>query len=98
MRNQLATAESLKACRIRLINLEERLDTASAASELVFHAYGAIAGFEQQSISECMRDGIAAAREPGTEAGTATAGTEEHFHRPETHRGRLLAQQNHKAT
>ena len=65
--------ESLKACRIRLINLKEHLDTASAASELVFHAYGAIADFEQQFISERRRDGIAAARETGTKAGTAIA-------------------------
>lgn len=43
-------------------SLEERLDTSSAASELVFHVFGAIAHFERRLIIERTRDGIAVAR------------------------------------
>lgn len=41
-----------------------RLDTSSAAGELVFHVFGAIAHFERRLISERTRDGIPAARKP----------------------------------
>ena len=49
--------------------LEERLDTSSAAGELVFHVFGAIAHFERRLISERTRDGIAAARKRGRTPG-----------------------------
>ena len=49
--------------------LEERLDTSSAAGELVFHVFGSIAHFERRLISERTRDGIAAARKHGRTPG-----------------------------
>ena len=41
----------------------------SAAGELVFHVFGAIAHFERRLISERTRDGIAAARRRGRTPG-----------------------------
>ena len=46
LRELLETVDALKARGIHLVSLEERLDTSSAASELVFHVFGAIAHFE----------------------------------------------------
>ena len=43
------------------MSLEERLDTSSAAGELVFHVFGASAHFEQRLLSERTHDGITAA-------------------------------------
>ena len=65
----LETVEELKARGIHLMSLEERIDTASAAGELVFHVFGAIAHFERRLISEWTRDGIAAARRRGSRPG-----------------------------
>ena len=52
-----------------MVSLEERLDTSSAAGELVFHVFGAIARFERRLIAERTRDGIAAARKRGRSPG-----------------------------
>ena len=41
------TVDDLKARGIHLLSLEERLDTSSAAGELVFHVFGAIAHFDR---------------------------------------------------
>ena len=58
----LATVAMLKERGIGLLSLEERIDTSSAAGELVFHVFGAIAHFERRLIAERTRDGIAADR------------------------------------
>ena len=63
------TVDGLKAHGIHLVSLEERLDTSSAAGELVFHVFGSIAHFERRLISERTRDGIAAARKRGRTPG-----------------------------
>jgi len=65
LKELLETVDALKARQINLISLEEKLDTSSAAGELVFHVFGAIAHFERRLISERTRDGIAAARSKG---------------------------------
>jgi DNA invertase Pin-like site-specific DNA recombinase len=65
----LATVAMLKERGIALLSLEERIDTASAAGELVFHVFGAIAHFERRLIAERTRDGIAAARAEGRKPG-----------------------------
>jgi DNA invertase Pin-like site-specific DNA recombinase len=52
-----------------LVSLEEKIDTSSAAGELVFHVFGAIAHFERRLIAERTRDGIAAARAEGRTPG-----------------------------
>jgi DNA invertase Pin-like site-specific DNA recombinase len=52
-----------------LLSLEEKINTASAAGELVFHVFGAIAHFERRLIAERRKDGIAAARARGKRPG-----------------------------
>jgi DNA invertase Pin-like site-specific DNA recombinase len=45
------------------------LDTSSAAGELVFRVFGAMAHFERRPIAERTKDGIAAARDRGKQPG-----------------------------
>ena len=61
----LSTVTVLKERGLELLSLEEKIDTSSAAGELVFHVFGAIAHFECRLISERTKDGIAAARAKG---------------------------------
>jgi DNA invertase Pin-like site-specific DNA recombinase len=65
----LATVAMLKRRGIALLSLEEKIDTTSAAGELVFHVFGAIAHFERRLIAERTKDGIAAARARGKRPG-----------------------------
>ena len=69
LKELLETVKNLKAHNIHLVSLEESIDTTSAAGELVFHVFGAIAHFERRLISERTRDGIAAARKRGRRPG-----------------------------
>ena len=59
----------LRESGLALLSLEERIDTNSAAGELVFHVFGAIAHFERRLIAERTKDGIAAARTRGKHPG-----------------------------
>jgi hypothetical protein len=59
----------LKERGIALLSLEEKIDTSSAAGELVFHVFGAIAHFERRLIAERTKDGIAAAHVRGKRSG-----------------------------
>jgi len=52
----LATVTMLKERGIALLSLEEKIDTSSAAGELVFHVFGAIAHYVEFAI---MRSGAA---------------------------------------
>jgi DNA invertase Pin-like site-specific DNA recombinase len=61
----LIIVTDLKGRGIALLSLEEKIDTSSAAGELVFHVFGAIAHFERRLIAERTKDGIAAARAKG---------------------------------
>ena len=65
----LATVAMLKGRGIALLSLEEKIDTSSAAGELIFHVFGAIAHFERRLIAERTKDGIAAARAKGKRPG-----------------------------
>ena len=65
----LATVNMLKERSIALLSLEEKIDTSSAAGELVFHVFGAIAHFECRLVAERTRDGIAAAHAEGRKPG-----------------------------
>ena len=65
----LTTVAMLKERGVALLSLEERIDTNSAAGELVFHVFGAIAHFERRLIAERTKDGIAAARARGRRPG-----------------------------
>lgn len=64
-----ATVEKLRAQGVALLSLEEKIDTSSAAGELIFHVFGAIAHLERRLISERTKDGIAAARAKGKRPG-----------------------------
>lgn len=59
----------LRERQIDLLSLEEKIDTSSAAGELIFHVFGAIAHFERRLISERTKDGIVAARAKGKRPG-----------------------------
>ena len=65
----LTTVTMLRERQIALLSLEEKIDTSSAAGELIFHVFGAIAHFERRLISERTKDGIAAARAKGKRPG-----------------------------
>ena len=65
----LAVVEQLKVRGVALLSLEEKIDTSSAAGELIFHVFGAIAHFERRLIAERTKDGIAAARAKGKRPG-----------------------------
>jgi len=65
----ISIVEQLKACGVALLSLEEKIDTSSAAGELIFHVFGAIAHFERRLIAERTKDGIAAARMRGKRPG-----------------------------
>ncbi len=65
----LSTVTMLKERGIALLSLEGKIDTSSAAGELVFHVFGAIAHFERRLIAERTKDGIAAARARGKRPG-----------------------------
>lgn len=69
LKELLETVDGLRAIGIGLISLEERIDTTSAAGELVFHVFGAIAHFERRLISERTKDGLATARKQGRNLG-----------------------------
>ena len=65
LKELLETVEDVKSRGIYLSSLDERIDTSSAAGELVFHVFGAIAHFEWRLISERTRKGLAAVRARG---------------------------------
>lgn len=65
LKELLETIELFKSRGLAFRSLEEGLDTGSAAGELVFHVFGAIAHFERRLIVERTHDGIAAARARG---------------------------------
>jgi len=72
LKELLETVDGFKAANLAFRSLEEGLDTSSAAGELVFHVFGAIAHFERRLIVERTRDGIAAARARGKVPGRPT--------------------------
>lgn len=69
LRELLDVVETLKQRGVALRSLEEQIDTASAAGELLFHVFGAIAQFERHLIAERTRDGLATARTKGRRPG-----------------------------
>jgi DNA invertase Pin-like site-specific DNA recombinase len=69
LKELLEIVARLKDSQIGLMSLEEKIDTSSAAGELVFHVCGAIAQFERRLIIERTKDGIHAARLRGAHLG-----------------------------
>lgn len=72
LKELLETVDDLKARGLAFRSHQERLDTSSAAGELVFHVFGAIAHFERRLIVELTRDGITTARARGNKLGRPT--------------------------
>jgi DNA invertase Pin-like site-specific DNA recombinase len=72
----LSAVTMLKERGIALLSLEEKIDTSSAAGELVLHVFGAIAHFERRLIAERTKDGIAAARAKGKRPGRQPLGAD----------------------
>jgi len=62
----LAIVEQIRGRGIALLSLEEKIDTSSAAGELIFHVFRSIAHFERRLKAERTKDGIAAARDKGS--------------------------------
>jgi DNA invertase Pin-like site-specific DNA recombinase len=77
LKELLETVEYLKEKQIGLMSLEEKIDTSSAAGELIFHVFDAIAHFERRLISERTKDGIKAARLKGKKPGRPAARSRE---------------------
>ena len=69
LKELLETVDMLKNHQIGLVSLEEKIDTSSAAGELIFHVFGAIAHFERRLIAERTKEGIIAARLRGKKPG-----------------------------
>jgi len=63
------TVDGLRARQINPIGPGERIDSTSAAGELVFHVFGAIAHFERRLIPERTKDGLVNARKHGRTPG-----------------------------
>ena len=82
---------------IDLLSLEEKIDTASAAGELVFHVFGAIAHFERRLIAERTKDGIAAARARGKRPGPSAARCRKDRRSAEAGAGRPVANRRRQA-
>lgn len=69
LKELLEIVDELRGRQINLISLEEKIDTSSAAGELIFHVFGAIAHFERRLIAERTKDGLARARKRGRKPG-----------------------------
>ena len=70
------TVGELEAAGVGFESLTERIDTSTAAGELVFHVFGSIAQFERRLIIERTRAGLAAARVRGRKGGRPGASAE----------------------
>ena len=93
LRELLDVVENLQKREVALLSLEEKLDTSSAAGELVFHVFGALAQFERRLIAERTRDGMNAARAKGGRPRTTSAQSGKARSRPVTGQGRHVAHQ-----
>ena len=62
MGDLLEIAEQLRAKAVPLQMLDPAMDTSTAAGELIFHVFGAVASFERKLLLERQREGIAKAR------------------------------------
>jgi DNA invertase Pin-like site-specific DNA recombinase len=69
LKELLETVDTLKKAGIDLMSLEEKIDTSSAAGELVFHVFASIAHFERRLIAERTKDGLASVRAKGQRLG-----------------------------
>jgi DNA invertase Pin-like site-specific DNA recombinase len=69
MGDLLEIAEQLRGKSVALQVLDPAMDTSTAAGELIFHVFGAVASFERKLMLERQREGIAKARAEGRYTG-----------------------------
>ena len=69
MKQLIETVDQLKAREIGFRSLTEAIDTATAAGELFFHIFGALAQFERSIIRERTNAGLKAALARGRKGG-----------------------------
>jgi DNA invertase Pin-like site-specific DNA recombinase len=69
MRQLMETVEELRRRKINFHSITENIDTSTAAGELHFHLFGALAQFERSLIKERVNAGLAAARARGRVGG-----------------------------
>jgi len=72
MKQLIETVDELKAREIGFRSLTEAIDTMTAAGELFFHIFGALAQFERSIIRERTNAGIKAALARGRKRGRRT--------------------------
>ena len=65
MRQLIETIEDLRVRKIGFRSITENMDTTTAAGELMFHIFGALAQFERTLIKERVSAGLVAARSRG---------------------------------
>jgi DNA invertase Pin-like site-specific DNA recombinase len=69
MGDLLEIAEQLRGKGVALQVLDPAMDTSTAAGELIFRVFGAVASFERKLMLERQREGIAKARTEGRYTG-----------------------------
>jgi DNA invertase Pin-like site-specific DNA recombinase len=69
MGDLLEIAEQLRGKGVAFQVLDPAMDTSTAAGELIFHVFGAVASFERKLMLERQREGIAKARMEGRYTG-----------------------------
>jgi DNA invertase Pin-like site-specific DNA recombinase len=69
MGDLLEIAERLRARGVALQVLDPAMDTSTAAGELIFHVFGAVASFERKLMLERQREGIIKAKAEGRYTG-----------------------------
>jgi DNA invertase Pin-like site-specific DNA recombinase len=69
MADLLEITERLRAKGVALQVLDPVMDTSTAAGELIFHVFGAVASFERKLMLERQREGIAKAKAVGRYTG-----------------------------
>src|SRR5215212_4799554 len=65
LRHLITTVEELRGKGIALKSLRDNIDSSTAAGELQFHIFGALAQFERALIQERTNAGLASARARG---------------------------------
>ena len=79
MKQLIATVDALKERGIGFRSLTEAIDTTTAAGELFFHIFGALAQFERSIIRERTNAGLKAALARGRKGGRKTEITDDHI-------------------
>ena len=65
LRHLITTVEEMRSKGIALKSLQDNIDSSTAAGELQFHIFGALAQFERALIQERTNAGLASARARG---------------------------------